>query len=468
MLILGELFIDGVQSSPVRFTLADQTGFNLRSIFSQEQNIIETTTRIPVFSNISSSELLNISSDSPVDPIYSRKKSFKYGIELVDGRNSNEGRLKIEMNGMSGTVCNRGWTPLNSQIVCQQLGLILDPNLHLYSITRRENDQDQRSAEPILMSEVECDPLDTNLFECKHTNQFDHACTHLDDVWLRCLQPGWAGIRFGMMAEPSKLKYAVFENAGQYDYATCQLAPSLQFDFMQHEVTNITFRNNRYTSMEIIFNHPFKESKLYNLDFIDNNGAGLLTRSSFVKVHQFYAHGHLLGPAFEYNPYFDVKLVDSIRLYAAQPRRNYDVRKELTRLHNYQWHIGSEQIVLLYTDVDYEFGPQELNLQILTDNNRVIVVELIDFNPDFSQEKVLFCEKFCQQSLSDPSAREWNLSTPGNSIYFPFNTSFSVLHINYNVTRLKSGRLTLLVYSTKAPEPVYDYKSKIRIFLKES
>ena len=349
ILVLGELVIDGVQSSPVRFSLADQTGYNLRAIFSQEQNLFEppttttttTTTTIPINSNLSSSsDFLNMSSYS--SPLNSRTSSFTYGIELVDGRNSNEGRLKIEMNGLSGTVCNRGWTPLNSQIVCQQLGLILDPHLHLYSITRRENDLNQYQAEPILMSEVECDPLDTNIFECKHTSMHEHTCTHLDDVWLRCLQPGWAGIRFGMMAEASKLKYAVFENAGQYDYATTQLAPSLQFDLMQHEVTNITFRNNRYTSMEIIFNQPFKESKLYNLEFINNNGAGLLTRSSFVKVHQFYAQGHLLAPAFEYNPYFDVKLVDSIRLYAEQPRRNYDVRKELTRLHNNQWHIGGQ------------------------------------------------------------------------------------------------------------------------------
>ena len=458
MLVLGELFIDGVQASPVKFSLANQNSFNLaRAAAYFEEQITTTTTIRTDFLN--SSDSLNTTIFN-INPAY---QTYRYGIELVDGRTYYEGRLKIEMNGQSGTVCNRGWSLLNSQIVCQQLGLIVDPNLHLYTITRRTDagDFDPRENDPILMSEVICDSLDTNLFECKHTKQHFHSCSHLDDVWLRCLKPGWAGVRFGMTAESSKLKYAVFENAGQYDYSTGQLAAAVQIDLMQHELTNLTFRYNRHTSLEVLFNQPFKESKLYNLDFISNNAAGLVTRSSFLKVHELFAQNHLLSAAFEYNPYFDLKLLDSIRLYAAQPRRTYDIRRELTRLNNYQWHIGSEQMVLLYTDVDYEFGPQELNFQILTDNNRVLVVELIDFNPNFEEEKVIFCEKFCQQSLADPSAREWNLSMAANSIYFPFNTSFSVLHISYNVTRLKSGRLTFLVYSTRAPEPVYDYKSKI-------
>lgn len=466
MLVLGELFIDGVQSSPVRFSLANQNSFNLVARFQEPIFIPEPTTTTsslpPMFNNLTDTNQTFIINEYNGLNFKQSQQEYTYGIELVDGRNYYEGRLKIELNGQSGTVCNRGWTLLNSKIVCQQLGLIVDPMLHLYTITRNTEDGeiDPRQYDPILMSEVQCDPLDTSLFECRHTRQQFHTCTHLDDVWLRCLKPGWAGVRFGMTAEASKIKYAVFENAGQYDYATGDLAPALQFDLMQHEVTNVTFRNNRHTSLEILFNQPFKQSKLYNLDFVSNTAVGLLTRTSFLKVHQLYAQDHWLTPAVEYNPYFNLKLLDSIRLYSAQPRRSYDVRRELTRLHNFQWHIGSEQMVLLYTDVDYNFGPQELNFQILTDNNRVIVVEIIDFNPNFEQEKVLFCEKFCQQSLADPYSREWNLSMPENSIYFPFNTSFSVLHISYNVTRLKSGRLTFLVYTTRAPEPVFDYKSK--------
>ena len=116
-------------------------------------------------------------------------------------------------------------------------------------------------------------------------------------------------------------------------------------------------------------------------------------------------------------------------------------------------------MIMFYTDSEYNFGPLELNIQIKTDNNRVLVVDLIDYNTNFEQETVLFCEKFCKQSILDPTTREWNLSLPSGSMFFPINTSYSALHINYNVRNLKSGRLTFLVYSVKAPEPTYDYNS---------
>ena len=137
-------------------------------------------------------------------------------VDLVDGPTSYEGRLRVEMNGRSGTVCNRGWSILNSKVVCQQLGLLADPRLHMYN---RWLDKDTRAYEPILMSEVQCDSLDLSIFECRHTKHSDHTCTHMDDVWLRCVKPGWAGVRLGIHAQPSSLKYAVFEHAGQYDYA---------------------------------------------------------------------------------------------------------------------------------------------------------------------------------------------------------------------------------------------------------
>lgn len=154
-------------------------------------------------------------------------------------------------------------------------------------------------------------------------------------------------------------------------------------------------------------------------------------------------------------------MLASVRLFGAEPRRSWDVRRELTRLQDQQWFIGSEERVLLYTDTEYNFGEQEFSVQILTDNNRVLVVDVLDYNPNTEQEKVILCERLCQESFLDPHSREWNLSDSGNLIYFPVNTTYSVLHINYNVTTFKSGRLALLIYSVRSPEPVYDYTSTI-------
>lgn len=180
-----------------------------------------------------------------------------------------------------------------------------------------------------------------------------------------------------------------------------------------------------------------------------------------MQVNQLYAINNDIHPAFEYNPLFTRDLLASVRLYGAEPRRSYDVRRELTRLQDQQWFIGAEERVLLYTDVEYNFGEQEFNVQIHTDSNRVLVVDLLDYNPNLDQERVVLCERLCQQSFKDPDSREWNISDSGNLIYFPVNTSYSVLHINYNVTSFKSGRLTMLIYSVRAPEPVYDYTSEL-------
>lgn len=162
----------------------------------------------------------------------------------------------------------------------------------------------------------------------------------------------------------------------------------------------------------------------------------------------------------DYHPLYTRELLSSVRLYGAEPRRSYDVRRELTRLQDMQWFIGAEERVLLYTDTEYNFGEMEYNVQISTDNNRVLVVDVLDYNPNPDDERVVLCERLCQQSFKDPNSREWNLSDPGSLIYFPVNTSYSVLHISYNVSSYKSGRLALLIYSRKAPEPVYDYTSK--------
>lgn len=479
MLVLGELQVDGHLGSPVKFTLSNNRWFGAaaRSSLNQtsshqikkrEANETEHKTRASrnVTNGLdSTNKTARTTDDLLLDALdQSMPVVPKFTVSLVDGRDIYEGRLRVQVDGVYGTVCNRGWTIVDSKIACAQMGLVLDPTLYMYS---RWFENDPRQFEPILMSEVQCDDLlDTDLHKCRHTKERDHTCTHRDDVWLRCVRPGWAGVRFGLHALPSRIQHAWFEHAGQYDYAQAALSPALQFDLLQHECTNLTFQFNRHISMEVVFSQPYKQNIVYNSDFISNWGPGFVTRSSYVQVMQMLARENYLYPAVEFDPFMSREKLESVRLYGSQPRRGFDVRRELTRLQDQTWFIGSEQMVMLYTDPEVYTLPREYNIQIKTDNNRVIIVELIDYNPDTRYEQVAFCERFCQQSFQDPLSREWNLNNPEQLIYFPVNTSYSVLHINYNVTGYKSGRLAFVVYTTRAPEFVYDYKNPSYFYIR--
>ena len=73
-------------------------------------------------------------------------------------------------------MCDKHWTKLNSQVICQQLGY-----------TFLSTDYNVPSGKgPILMSNVNCRSGQTNLLACAHSGFGNHDCGHVEDVGIQC------------------------------------------------------------------------------------------------------------------------------------------------------------------------------------------------------------------------------------------------------------------------------------------
>lgn len=78
---------------------------------------------------------------------------------------------------------------IDASVACQQMGLVVHPSSWQVSenIPGTEN-------QPIWRSDVQCTSLDMEILSCTADDQFEHSCNHSKDVYLRCVEPTWAGL----------------------------------------------------------------------------------------------------------------------------------------------------------------------------------------------------------------------------------------------------------------------------------
>ena len=174
-------------------------------------------------------------------------------VRLVGGLTDHEGRLQVNIDGQWGTVCDFEWTIQSAAIACQQMGLVLNPEdwKILPSDMPREGTND-----PILMTYVRCNDLDTDIRKCKraeHIADFVNSCSHEFDVGLRCYDVSWAGLRLGMTAKRSKLYDVKVERAGLFDYRTFTFMPGIQADFSHHVFEALEIRDNYFDGLGIMY-----------------------------------------------------------------------------------------------------------------------------------------------------------------------------------------------------------------------
>ncbi|XP_063271464.1 neurotrypsin [Prinia subflava] len=102
-------------------------------------------------------------------------------LRLAGGRGSHEGRLEVYHSGQWGTVCDDGWSELNTQVVCWQLGFKSGKSAGM----EKESYSEGRPG-PIWLDDVICSGKETNLLQCSRRDWGKHDCNHQEDVRLIC------------------------------------------------------------------------------------------------------------------------------------------------------------------------------------------------------------------------------------------------------------------------------------------
>ncbi|XP_070115809.1 neurotrypsin isoform X7 [Equus przewalskii] len=103
-------------------------------------------------------------------------------IRLAGGKGSHEGRLEVYYRGQWGTVCDDGWTELNTYVVCRQLGF-------KYGKQASAN-HFEGSPGPIWLDDVSCSGKETSFLECSRRPWGRHDCSHREDVGIACHPSG--------------------------------------------------------------------------------------------------------------------------------------------------------------------------------------------------------------------------------------------------------------------------------------
>ena len=101
-------------------------------------------------------------------------------VRLVGGDSPLRGRLEVHYQGIWGTVCKDGWSLVNSDIVCQQLGFpSADPELSYYG-------DSAGGTAPIMLDEVRCTGKEARLVDCAHDGWAITDCSHDGDIGIVC------------------------------------------------------------------------------------------------------------------------------------------------------------------------------------------------------------------------------------------------------------------------------------------
>ncbi|XP_050673785.1 protein bark beetle isoform X2 [Leptidea sinapis] len=260
IMVAGKLDARGKRPNDITFTLKEE-------VIMSNDTIYETDTEI------------DITTPGYVEPVIP--------VRLLGGRTQYEGRLQVRLDGEWGTVCNYKWNIINAALVCNQLGLVLNPDDWFLEPNEIPN---AGTTENIILSNVECTEFDNDITKCKAEtiDSFENSCTHENDVGIRCYETSWAGVRFSVIAERADLQYVSIEKAGLLDYSSNMFKPALQIDFSRHGLESVRIINNYHDGLGILYSDLYGAdavNTVRNSDFSNNKGSGISFKQLGLKIY---------------------------------------------------------------------------------------------------------------------------------------------------------------------------------------
>ncbi|CAM1311440.1 Uncharacterised protein g5687 [Pycnogonum litorale] len=398
---------------------------------------------------------------SPDQPIvYSNNansaSAVSSNVRLTGG---NEGKVMVRIGDKWGTVCRYGWTMMDSSLVCQQLGLVLNPNGWLLEKIDFYNDTTETSG--ILLSKVQCNERDVDVTQCKAEteNDFENSC--VEEVAIRCYEPSWSGIQFGMMAEESKLEHCTVEKAGLYDYSSNLFRPAVQSDFNRHSFRKLTLKTNYDSGFGAVYNDLFQRKEqqvIIDSEISANSLHGFVTRSQGVGIvgSTFTGNG---GSGVHYHPLITVKEHKALISWIdfSDDKRTVKVSPSSSSREIFLDADSDGKFIVIRPDGARDISKQNIQFNIATDSKRILGIQIVKPINKLSSEHVLIYDFY----KVDDDAIVWDLKK--NLTLFPrVSTSFKIL-VAYRPGDLPLGSIILYVKSLHRNDFDVDFVPKILI-----
>lgn len=380
-------------------------------------------------------------------------------VRLVGGVNDHEGRLQVYLDGNWGTVCDYGWNMENAALVCHQLGLALNPDD--WQLQRSEVPP-AGTGENVILSNVRCTEHDNDITRCRgerlSREEFENSCPHSYDVGIRCYPGGWAGLRFGVLAEQTSLQYVTVEQAGLFDYTTNTFKSAVQMDFAKHNLENVRIVQNLHDGLGIIYSDIFGGQGINNVrnsEFSENRGSGVSLTQLGLKIS---------GSIITNNRGSGIKH-DSV-LSALQQREiagwfqiTSDFNRDETNFHplklpNDDYDIDLDTLTQRYILTESHRGESiERTIHIRCQPRHVIGIQLLNPIANRSTEEIFIYDSQNGNSKSDI----WNVSRD-LSVFPTASSSYGI------IMKYKSGENAIggvaFVLNT-IPAPIQDIRNRI-------